>query len=362
MKSTARKCGSQCVAQRCHLQDSTRGGIVGLPNYMSGLKSCDGESCVLKDTESDGPWLDTINAPVGVDTWQICSRACKNNEACASWTWHPEARGGDLASTTVDDTDIRGYCVLHEATKRQRVAKKGAISGDKSCQARAVGFSVSSVSEDWYQKGYCLAPSKKAQKCGFQVMPDYQPGEGRRACFSRCLRAKTLSDRITACQYRHNCYTLKDREDPFSVCLNIPLGFVNFGTKETFFAGKRVKANGTRPFEIGFGECIYFTTEVSGGSNTPTFSCLVLEKPRGAKETWPKVQTIGEKKSKPHPSRASWTAMQLDVVHETEVQLRQIVLSGVNLEEKLILDKKPSQIQVANFFLASNFHVIARFT
>ena len=356
VKSTAQRCGSQCVAHRCHLQDSTRGGIVGLPNFISGLKSCDGESCVLKDTESDGPWLDTLNAPVGVDSWKVCSVACKNNEACASWTWHPEARGDDLASTSVDDTDIRGFCVLHEPTKRQRVAKTGAISGDKSCQARAVGFSMSSVSEDWYQQGYCLAPSRKAQKCGFQVVPDYLPGEGRRACFSRCLRAKTLSDRITGCQYRHNCYTLENREDPFSSCLNIPL-FVERGTEKTFIIGQRVESNPRRSFDIGFGECIYFTTEVSGGSGTPTFSCLVLEKPREAKETWPKLQTLGEKKSKPHPSTASWTAVQLGVVHQTEVKLRQIVLTGVSLNENLILAKKPSQIKVAKIFLRLDFHV-----
>ena len=80
-KYTNSACGACDKSQLC-VQDSTRGGILGLPNHISGTKSCDGKSCRKLNYQVV---LSTLNYQMIASQYFVLSMCC----IVACWfLWH----------------------------------------------------------------------------------------------------------------------------------------------------------------------------------------------------------------------------------------------------------------------------------
>ena len=273
------------------MEDSERGGISGLVNHISGSKTCISETCYKTRYEGTGPIIEEFSTRkdgVALGSWRDCAVLCKRNPDCKRWTlwqgWQQPAR-----------------CTLHSNNDgRENTENPWPTSGDNNCDLNLFGTSFAKNLFDWVQNGFCVGPSKNLQHCGIMPMPDYTLGDGKVACFTKCLKLKADEDTVTACQYK----------DP-------------------------VKEHAL------FGECIFFTSEIVGGDeiDDERVSCLVMKEPEEIRRViWPEISVMRRGDSGEDKSRGFYTVLYLDVAYGTDLRIRNIVLEGVTWTEKGKLD------------------------
>ena len=112
--------------------------------------------------------------------------------------------------------------------------------------------------------------------------------------------------------------------------------------------------------DAGRGECVYFTAEVTSASNqggflafslakclnsSDGFNCLIMTKPREARQSWPEIGTIHDKTSFVEGGEV-WHAVRLPQNTKSSLVLQRVALEGITQTKVNSLNDQTSRISV----------------
>ena len=113
--------------------------------------------------------------------------------------------------------------------------------------------------------------------------------------------------------------------------------------------------------DAGRGECVFFTTTVTCASNqggfyvfssnafvSDGFNCLIMTKPKEARQSWPEIRTIEEQQSFVENGEV-WHAVQLPQNTKSTLVIQRVALEGITQSKVNSLNKQTSKISVRLF-------------
>ena len=114
--------------------------------------------------------------------------------------------------------------------------------------------------------------------------------------------------------------------------------------------------------DAGRGECVFFTTEVTSASSQggfyvffshnaffwDGFNCLIMTKPREARQWWPEIETIEEQQSFVENGEV-WDAVQLPQNAKSTLIIQRVALKGITQSKVNSLNDQTSRISVRLF-------------